>query len=258
MLVRLRLIGGRISSSSLQALGEVSAAYGDGRVHLTSRANLQIRGLPQDDDGVPADVVSALEGAGLLPSRTHELVRNVMVSPQSGLAGGRADLRGVAADLDQRLLASPRLADLPGRFLAVLDDGRGDLLDRSCDLGLVAIDHELVQIRAGAGWGGIVPVGDASAHLIELAERFIERRGSGATAAWHVDELPEPLTVAVSPDGRLPSPTAPLSYGPVPGGQHHAVADTGLDRATILNLTSSVPEVIITPWRGVLIPQEYS
>ncbi len=256
MLVRLRLIGGHVATSSLEALADVAGTYGDGRVHLTSRANLQLRGLPQAEDGLPAEVISALESTGLLPSRSHELIRNVMVSPQTGLAGGRADLRGSAVELDQRLLSSPRLADLPGRFLFVLDDGRGDLIDRSCDLGLVAIDHELVQLRVGSGWSEVISLDAAAARLVELAEQFVERRGTGATAAWHVAELTEPLTTSALPDMRIPPPSQPLPYGDVPGGRHQAVTEAGLDRMTIHALTSSAPGVIITPWRGVLVPEE--
>ena len=108
MLVRLRLIGGRVSSASLRALADVAGEYGDGRVHLTSRANLQVRALPGSGSVLDPEVLAAIEATGLLPTRSHELIRNVMVSPQTGLAGGRADLRAVAGDLDARLCADPR------------------------------------------------------------------------------------------------------------------------------------------------------
>ena len=52
-LVRLRLIGGRLAGGSLQALSEVAQEYGDGDVHLTGRANLQLRAMPVSD-GRPA------------------------------------------------------------------------------------------------------------------------------------------------------------------------------------------------------------
>ena len=130
-LVRLRLIGGRISPGSLLSLSQLAGRYADGNVHLTRRANLQVRGLPWRNDQLPADVVAAIEATGLLPSRTHELVRNVMVSPLTGLHGGLVDLRPVATELDQRLCADRALARLPGRFLFVLDDGRGDRVGRS-------------------------------------------------------------------------------------------------------------------------------
>ena len=256
LLVRLRLIGGRITSASLRALLDVAEQYGDGRIHVTTRANLQVRAFPGCDGALAPEALAAIEGTGLLPTRSHELVRNVMSSPQTGLAGGMADLRPVAAELDSRLCAQERLAGLPGKFLFVLDDGRGDLIDRACDLGLVALDSEEAQLRAGEGWGTVVPMGDAAARLAELAGEFLLRRGSGPTAPWHVADLPAPLIRAVDPDPRLPRAAGPLPYGPVPGGRHVAVPGTGLDRAAIAALTGSVPEVIVTPWRGVLVPEE--
>ena len=51
-------------------------------------------------------------------------MRNITVSPQTGIAGGRADLRGVAAELDALIVASSVLPSLPGKFAFVLDDGR--------------------------------------------------------------------------------------------------------------------------------------
>ncbi len=256
LLARLRLIGGRLPSASLRALLAVAEEYGDGRVYLTARANLQVRGLPGTDDRLSPEVLAALEATGLLPTRTHELVRNVMLSPQSGLAGGHADLRPVGAELDRLLCADERLATLPGRFLFALDDGCGDLVQRSCDLGLVAFDHRTAQLRIGACWGPVVPLGDAAAGLTALAVEFTRRRGSGPTAPWHVAELGSPLLDPVPADPRIPAPTGPLPYGRVPAGRHVAVPDGALDRAAVDDLTAATPDLIITPWRGVLVPEE--
>ncbi|MFT4263345.1 MAG: nitrite reductase, partial [Nocardioides sp.] len=195
LLVRLRLIGGRIRAEQLRALGDLAVAYGDGRVHPTSRANLQVRGLPGGAGQLDEEVLAALAATGLLPTRTHELVRNVMVSPQTGLEtspGGRADLRPVATELDRLLCADPLLAGLPGRFLVVLDDGRGDLLTRPCDLGLVALDARTAQLRVGTGWGEVVPLARAAERLAALAHDFAVRRGTGPSAPWHVAELDAP------------------------------------------------------------------
>jgi precorrin-3B synthase len=255
LLVRLRLIGGRLPSCSLHALVDVAERYGDGRVHLTGRANLQVRGLPGRDGALSSAALAAIERTGLLPTRTHELVRNVMVSPQTGLAGGRADLRPVARDLDRLIRADARLADLPGRFLLALDDGRGDLVDRRCDLGLVVLDAATAQLRVGDGWGEVVPLGSAAVTVTELAARFVGRRGSGSSAAWHVAELAEPLVAPAARDARVPGPVGPLPFGVVPGGRHVAAPD-GLDRSDVEQLTAGVPEVVVTPWRGVLVPEE--
>ena len=101
---------------SLAALGEVAEKFGDDdnvALHITTRANLQIRALPSGPDGqLPAEVVDAIAETGLLPAPEHELVRNILVSPLTGLDGGRADLRQVTTALDAGLVALPELAGL--------------------------------------------------------------------------------------------------------------------------------------------------
>ncbi|MCW2773281.1 MAG: Nitrite/Sulfite reductase ferredoxin-like half domain protein [Nocardioides sp.] len=242
-LVRLRVPGGQLASGALAALVEVARAHGDGRVHLTGRANLQLRGL---GDVSPA-VVDAIEATGLLPSRTHELVRNVMASPLTGRVGGRADVRPVVAALDRLLCADRALAALPGRFLFVLDDGRGDLADRSCDLGLVALDDGLAQLRVGPSWGAVVPLASAAACLVGLARRFLDVRGEGPEAPWHVAELPVPLVEPTPPDRRALVVSPPMPYGIVPGGCHVEAPDGVVDPASVADA------VVVTPWRGVLV-----
>ncbi|MGL4174923.1 MAG: hypothetical protein ACRCSN_02510 [Dermatophilaceae bacterium] len=261
LLVRLRLVGGGVSHRSLRGLLGVAEGFGDGRIHVTSRANLQLRGLPAGptDAALAPEVRTALEETGLLPSPTHELVRNILASPQTGLAGGRADLRPVAADLDRMLCADPGLARLPGRFLFALDDGRGDLVDRAADLGMVALDDSTAQLRLGPAWGPLVRLDDAAATLVELAARFLARRGEGPRAPWHVAELAEPLVVPDAPhalhpaDRRMPASSGPLPYGPVAGGHHVAVPTGGLDRTAVEALAESGRQLVVTPWRGVLV-----
>ena len=85
--------GRSATHGALQRLSEVSRQHADGRIYLTRRANLQLRGLSGDGRQLTTAAMAAIESTGLLPTRTHELVRNVLVSPQTGLAGGRADLR---------------------------------------------------------------------------------------------------------------------------------------------------------------------
>lgn len=256
LLVRLRLVGGHVTADGLQRLIDVAEEHGDGRVHLTSRTNLQLRALPSAGGRLPDEVVAAIEATGLLPSRAHDLVRNVMVSPQTGLAGGRADLRPVARALDVALLADPLLAALPGRFLFVLDDGRGDLVDRACDLGLVVLDAERAQLRLGDAFGETVDLAHAPAALAALALTFLNARGTGPAAPWHVRELGRPLSTSYPPDPGVPAPARPLPYGHVPGGRHVEIPDGLLDRALTDSLTAAAAALIVTPWHGVLVPEE--
>lgn len=254
-LVRIRVPGGQVATTALRALAEVAEEYGDGRVRVTGRANLQVRAMPLSADGLLArPALAALEATGLLPSRAHDRVRNVLASPQTGRAGGRADLRPVVAALDALLLGDEGLADLPGRFLFTFDDGRGDLAHRHKDLGLVALDGRTAQLRVGDHWGDVVALVDAPAALGSLARAFLAARGSGPDAAWHVPELGGPLAAPASPAPGATVATGPLPFGPVAGGRHLAVPDDGLDLTTIA--TWSAPTVIVTPWHGVLVPSE--
>lgn len=249
-IVRLRIPGGRVSAATLQRLVGIAESYGDGAVLLTKRANLQVRGIEVAGGAVPPAMTEELEMIGLLPSRSHELVRNIVASPLTGIDGGRADLRPVVAALESAILADPTLATLGGRFLFVLDDGRGDVAGRDLDLGLVAIDGMRAQLRAGTEhWGPIVPVADAPGALVELARRFQLARGEGATRWWHVDELPAPL-VDTARDAATCVSSQPIAPGAYDGFDVIAIADGLLTREVAATLAG---EVVVTPWRSIVV-----
>lgn len=259
-LVRIRIPGGRLSLTTLRALLGVAAEYGDGRVRLTGRANLQVRAMPVSGDRLAEPALAALEATGLLPSRRHDRIRNVLASPQTGIAGGRADLRPVVAALDELLLADPALADLPGRFLFTLDDGRGDLADRHRDLGLVALGSDTAQLVVGTGFGQVVPLSGAAAAIGELAGDFLQTRGAGPDAPWHVPELTclltSPLATATPPAPGAEVTSDPLPFGPVAGGEHVPVGEDGIDADLAASWAGATDLIVVTPWNGVLIPEE--
>ncbi|TYL49638.1 nitrite reductase [Nocardioides sp. BGMRC 2183] len=266
-LVRVRVPGGRVPVAALAALLDVATRYGDGLVRLTGRANLQLRALPRPlpataatpGAGLPEEVITAIEATGLLPSRSHDLARNILVSPQTGLAGGRTDLRPVLAALDRALCTAPALARLPGRFLFTLDDGRGDLADRHRDLGLVALEADRVQLRVGAAWGPVASTAEAVDALVGLAERFVALRGDDPGAAWHVDELDVPLIEARAPEPGAEVGAAALPFGTVPGGRHVPTAPDGaIDAALVAAWAATADLVVLTPFGGVLVPENVS
>lgn len=264
-LVRLRVPGGHLSTDALMRLHDVARVHGDGSVHLTSRANLQVRGIRHDDGCLSDDVVDAVMDTGLMPSTSHERVRNVMASPLTGLAGGCADLRPVFRELDTLVCAEPSLASLAGRFLFVLDDGRGDVAGRDLDLGLVAVSADAVQLRAGRdAWGPVVPVRHAPKSLVDLALRFVEAAGAQPESPWHVDELPGRGTGLLGragnrrPETRVDGAAAPLGRISQDDGRvalHLAVPDGRLDRRLLDDvLALDAPGVVVTPWRTLIVP----
>ncbi|RZT85390.1 precorrin-3B synthase [Pseudonocardia sediminis] len=191
-LARIRLPGGVVTAAQLHAVADVADSLGDGAVHLTSRGNLQLRGLDRDD---PA-LVRALAGAGLLPSFAHEKVRNVLASPASGITGGLADVRGLAGALDRALCARPGLAQLPGRFLFAIDDGRGDVAAERPDLCWAATGADAGSlVVAGTDTGLRCAPANAPGLLLDAAEAFLDLRAEHAddpgTRAWRTAELPD-------------------------------------------------------------------
>ncbi|AZI59621.1 precorrin-3B synthase [Nakamurella antarctica] len=237
-LVRLRVPGGRLSLAALGVLSQAAALHADGNIALTSRANLQMRGITLDASGdVDAALREAVVAAGLLSSPSHELVRNICLSPLSGIAGGLADIRGTAAQLDALLCAEPRLAALPGRFFFVVDDGRGDVLDLRSDLAIRALDTVSCRLRIGDQLGAVVSLADAPRVLIELALEFLRFRGT----AWHLRELDAaelgPLATellgtdgdpAAGPADAVPADAGPADAVPSTAGPADAVPSTAV------------------------------
>ena len=186
-MARIRLPGGMITAAQLATLADISSSYGSGTLELTARGNVQVRGITD----ITA-VAEAIGAAGLLPSATHERVRNVVASPLSGRVGGRADVRAWVGELDAAIRAEPRLAELGGRFWFSLDDGRGDVSGLGADAGAHVLDDGVALLLAGRDTGVRVSgVSDVIEALAGVAGRFVEIRGK----AWRVTELAETVGV---------------------------------------------------------------
>lgn len=247
-LVRIRLVGGQLDRPA--DLLDLARYWGDGALHLTSRANVQLRGVRHEVGTPPAAFVDELRDLGLLPSPEHDRVRNILMSPLTGLVGGRTDLRPVAADLDRLILARPDLARLPGKFLFVLDDGRGDVVGRPADLGLVALDDEWAQLRLGVlGWGPLVRLDWAALALTELAEKFCLRAELAEGIPWHVDELTEDLVEPSAPRPAALVHSDPPPFGPAGPALHVEVPDGRITSAEHL-----AGSIVVTPWKSLVVP----
>ncbi len=247
-LVRIRVPGGQTDAATLLALSELAQTYGNVDLQLTSRGNVQLRGIDERRLTSLSDAVGEL---GLLPSGPHERVRNVVASPLTGL-GDHVDLRDVIVELDQRICANPVLADLPGRFLFALDDGAGDVLTLSYDLAYLALDETRGLIVAG---GRGVPVTQATAarELVRWAERFLAARATLGRPLWHVSELPWPL-LGTAP--AVPVPTGrPVALGRVEEAASVAVPLAMLTPDQARTVADVATTVVITPWRGLVLPK---
>ena len=247
-LVRVRLPGGMITATQLAALAQTATRFGSGTLELTGRGNLQIRGIIET-----APVADAVAAAGLLPSPTHERVRNIVASPLSGRSGGRPDVRPWVTELDDAIQSQPALTQLPGRFWFSLDDGRGDVSGLGADVGVHMLSDGRALLLAGRDTG--VRVTDVVETLVNVALRFVEIRGK----AWQVAELTDPsillrdveLGTAFSPVTRPPVGWIVQDDGRVALG---AAVPLGILPARVAEYLAAIEApLVITPWRSVLV-----
>ncbi|MEU5700766.1 precorrin-3B synthase [Streptomyces aurantiacus] len=267
-LARVRIPGGVLTVRQAEVLAEAARRLGDGELHLTSRGNVQMRGL---GDGCGAELAELLTAAGLLPSRGHERIRNIVASPLSGLDGrGLRDVRPWLAALDAALCASEAARALSGRFLFALDDGRGDLAGLEADVTVRATADGGAQLALGpAGRALHVSAKDAPPAALAAAEAFLEAERADGTRAWRVAELAlgdGELTAAVGrrltaegigherqaretgrTDGPLPGAVGDALSVHVPLGRLSAPQWRELTRV-------ATGELRLTPWRGVVLP----
>lgn len=236
----MRVPGGTLTRAQLSALTSASAELGDGGLELTSRANIQIRGLAA---GAEVELAARLWEAGLLPSLTHERVRNIISSPLG-------DQQHVVDALDRAICSVPSLAGLPGRFLVTVDDGRGDVSGLGGDVGL----HGDALLLAGQDTG--LRVTDPVSAVVSAAVAFQAIRGD----AWRVAEVPDGIQritaeLGVPENDRIEiPPPPPLPFGPA---GNLIVAGIPLGRITAAQaavLCDLGPWVRLTPWRSVVVP----
>ncbi|MDT5244221.1 MAG: precorrin-3B synthase [Mycobacterium sp.] len=224
-------------------------------MELTSRGNVQLRAIT--DTAAVAEMVAA---AGLLPSQTHERVRNIVASPLSGRVGGTTDIRGLVTELDDAIQSEPALAELPGRFMFGVDDGRADISGLAADVGAHFLDETTAALLlAGRDTGVRLTRPDVVPALIAIATRFAATHGK----AWRIAELADcaPLlelfTPSVAPGATWPPVVRPpVGWLPQADGRVvlGAAVPLGVLQARVAEYLAAIgAPLVITPWRSVLV-----
>src|SRR5579872_6232887 len=249
LLVRIRPQLGQIDPVQAAGLSELSERYGNGLIDLTSRANLQIRGVREA--GFSA-LIERLAQLGLLdPDPDAEGRRNLLITP-FWEAGDEACL--IAIELERALAAGP--VDLPAKFGFAVDCGSERVLaDASADVRIERGEGGQLIVRAdGAEFGRPVARSDAVRVALDLAEWFIssgglkERRGRMAGHIAEGARPPEFLCGDTKParNGFVPKP------GLTPHGAMFGVAFGQMTHATLKWLAGKARGLRVTPWRMLL------
>ncbi|MEB3360035.1 MAG: ferredoxin--nitrite reductase [Synechococcales bacterium] len=127
-MLRLRLPHGVISSAQMQTLAEIVQRYGeDGSADITTRQNLQLRGIRLED--VP-DIFGRLQAVGLTSVQSGmDNVRNITGSPVAGIdAAELIDTRDLVQQVQDMITnggqGNPEFTNLPRKFNIAIEGGR--------------------------------------------------------------------------------------------------------------------------------------
>lgn len=245
LLVRVKPRLGRVTRHQLLGLFEAAATHGNGLIDLTSRANLQLRGV--SEAGWPP-LLERLIDLGLVDADpVREARRTLLVAPdwQAG-----DDTHRIATDLLARLDDLPAL---PGKMGFVIDAGSAPLLgDAPGDFRIERSAAGGLILRAdGRAKGALLARGAEAAALVRLAHWFVESGGADAgRMARHTAPLPHWAEATAAPA----APAVPIVPGPHPLGASMGVAFGQLDATATARLAAAGFEAVrITPWRMLLI-----
>lgn len=249
LVLRIRPRRGRLDAAQAVGIAELAARHGNGLIDLTSRANLQIRGV--SDAGYPA-LIDGLGELGLLDADSEtEAQRNILVTP-FWTAGD--DTAPLAAELE-RALACAQL-DLPTKFGFAIDDGTVRVLaGASADIRIERDRNGGLLVRADdAERGRLVTRGEAVQVALALAEWFAASggaRGEKRRMAAHLAggaTLPDVLRGDAVPVARSAEPVPGL----YPIGAMVGVAFGQMPHQTLRVLAASAHALRMTPWRMLL------
>jgi len=131
-MLRLRLPAGLITSEQMRVLADIVQRYGeDGNADITTRQNLQLRGIRLED--IP-DIFRRLEGVGMTSIQSGmDNVRNITASPIAGLdADELIDVRDLVQQVQDMITnqgkGNVEFTNLPRKFNIAIEGGRDNAI----------------------------------------------------------------------------------------------------------------------------------
>jgi precorrin-3B synthase len=178
LLLRAKIVGSKVSLTQLSEIAAIALHCGNGRIDLSQRAQLQIRGVSET---TLALAQARLKSIGLLAlDAATESRLNIVASPLAGSAS--FDANEVAARLARAIAEDQALESLPGKFLFLVDDGSAPgLRDVDADIRLEARGAQFAVVIDGARDQAVIapPIAAIDA-AVALARAFITLRAGRA------------------------------------------------------------------------------
>lgn len=246
--VRVRPPMGRLTQVQASGIAALATRYAQGDVELTSRANLQLRGVAEADY---PPLLSGLQALGLVdPDVPTESRRNILVAPFWQAGDACAEMVRSLTDA----LGAVNAPTLPGKFGFAMDCGREPVLrSSSADVRIERCGPGFLVYADGSRTGALCQQDDVPAVAMALVRWFVEAGGMALpkrrmAALVERAVLPSPFTAAQVPAAAPHSP----SLGRVSEGYLVALEFGLLPAATLANLAAIAP-MRLTPWRSLLL-----
>ena len=243
LVVRVRPYGGWLTSAQAAGIAALSRQYGNGLLDLTSRANLQLRGV---DPASHAALLQGLHALGLVDgSAEQESRRNILVSPFWQPDDGT---QAIAAALAQALAAKDAPA-LPGKFGFAVDCGAQAVLRASpADIRIERGPGGFTVRAEGYATGACVSAEDLVPAAMALAHWFTAQGGKRMAALAPQHALPERFQTNTDFSASAPPPQpGPTAVGWLVG------TEFGQLQADTLAALSTLGALRLTPWRMLLV-----
>lgn len=249
LVVRVRPFGGRLEAPQITGLAELAGQHGNGLIDVTSRANLQIRGVSEEGHRPLIDGLARL--ALLDPDPATEARRNILVTPfwRAGDA-----TQSLAAELEEAL--EDNALALPTKFGFAIDDGTSRVLaGDSADIRIERDRTGGLLVRAnGAKLGRSVARGEAVSTALALASWFLVSGGATGGRGRMAAHIASGAALPQSLRGETePAPVMAASRpGHYPQGAMVGVAFGQMLHTTLHQFAGCGHALRMTPWRMVL------
>lgn len=265
LIVRIHPKAGRLAAGDLRLVAQLARSCGNGLVDLTSRGNVQMRGVTAERH---PQLVAALVAGGLAAfDEGPGPLRLTLASPLAGLDPlDRLDVARLAAKIEA---AGRALAGLPPKCLVVIDGGGLSPGDAACDLRLQASDGGGVIVVCGESHAYATDATATGAACIAFLRLLAEHQGEEDDIPRRMRAIPADAVEALAKRLGL-GPVAPppvraatwrVGVAPEAGGTFSVLASASFGRVDAERLEAlasladrlGARDIRPTPWRGVAL-----
>lgn len=252
--VRIRPPAGRLSAAQAAGIAQLAERFGNGLIDVTSRANLQLRGVQEANH---AELIDGLRALALIdPSPEVEARRNIVVTPFWRAGDGTLDIAGALAEA----LSQPDAPALPTKFGFAVDTGEYPVLhDTSADIRIERRASGWVVRADGFATGAQVTADEAVPAAMALARWYLRtlatRPRSGRMAALVGNQsLPETFQTPLPPPATAAQWQVGLNeHGCLVGIEFGQLSAQTLAALAALAASAGPGALRLTPWRMLLV-----